>query len=95
MQRLLATAAAEWQSAGEETGYLLHGGRLDQFEQWAAASSVALTTEEQAFLDASLTARAARRAKKKPAASGNWRRRKNWPKPNGSEPRSRRSQPSG
>jgi serine/threonine protein kinase/WD40 repeat protein/DNA-binding SARP family transcriptional activator len=61
LQRLLATAAAEWQQAGEESGYLLHGGRLDQFEQWAAASSVALTSEEQAFLDASLADRATRR----------------------------------
>ncbi|MFO7539731.1 MAG: protein kinase [Chloroflexota bacterium] len=61
-QRLLATATAEWQGAGEETGYLLRGGRLDQFEQWSASSSVALTSEEQAFLAASLTARSARRA---------------------------------
>jgi WD40 repeat protein/DNA-binding SARP family transcriptional activator len=61
LQRLLATAASEWQHAGEESGYLLRGSRLDQFEQWAATSSVALTTAEQAFLAASLAARAARR----------------------------------
>lgn len=62
LQRLLTTAAAEWQRAERKTGYLLRGGRLNQFEQWAAAGSVALTTEEQAFLDASLAARVARRA---------------------------------
>jgi DNA-binding SARP family transcriptional activator len=95
LQRLLAAAAAEWHSAGEGTGYLLHGGRLDQFEQWAAASSVALTSEEQAFLSASLADRAVRRGEEEARRSGSWRRRKSWPKPSGSEPRSRPKQPKG
>jgi WD40 repeat protein/DNA-binding SARP family transcriptional activator len=61
-QRLLAVAAAEWQQAEQEEGYFLHGSRLDQFESWAAGSSVALTAAEQAFLAASRTARQQRRS---------------------------------
>jgi DNA-binding SARP family transcriptional activator/tRNA A-37 threonylcarbamoyl transferase component Bud32 len=61
-QRLLAMAAAEWQQAGQEEGYLLRGSRLDQFESWAAGSSVALTAAEQAFLAASSAAREQRRS---------------------------------
>jgi hypothetical protein len=36
MQRLLAAAAAEWGAAGRDVSYLLSGGRLAQFEDWAA-----------------------------------------------------------
>ena len=35
LQRLLAQAAAEWQAANQDDGFLLQGTRLDQFEQWA------------------------------------------------------------
>jgi WD40 repeat protein len=62
LQRLLATAAAEWQGAGEETGYLLHGGRLDQFAGWVENTTVALTGDERAYIGASLAAREQRRA---------------------------------
>jgi WD40 repeat protein/serine/threonine protein kinase len=52
-QRLLGTAAAEWQQANREPSYLLHGARLDQFAGWAAETKLALTQEERAYLDAS------------------------------------------
>ncbi len=62
LQRLLAAATAEWQSAGSEQGYLLHGARLDQFSQWADDTTVALTADERAFLTASVDARQQRQA---------------------------------
>ncbi len=62
LQRLLASAAAEWRGAGQEEGYLLHGARLSYYESWAAGSGVTLTGEERAFLEASLSARREREA---------------------------------
>jgi hypothetical protein len=62
MQRILANSAAEWKRADRDASFLLHGSRLDQFEGWAADAEVALTADEQALLDTSLTARDARRA---------------------------------
>ncbi|MBN1680705.1 MAG: protein kinase [Anaerolineae bacterium] len=50
LQRMLATAATEWQHAGQETSYLLSGARLAQFEEWAAHTTLALTQEERDFL---------------------------------------------
>ncbi len=63
LQRLLASAAAEWLGADRDLGFLLREARLDQFEGWAANTDVALTQNEQAFLEASLTARQEREAK--------------------------------
>jgi len=57
LQRQLANAAAEWQSANREQSFLLSGVRLAQFEGWAAGSAVALTHEERAYLAASIAER--------------------------------------
>ncbi len=57
LQRQLATATAEWQSANRESSFLLTGARLEQFEGWAANTTVALTGSEQAYLEASLAER--------------------------------------
>jgi WD40 repeat protein/transcriptional regulator with XRE-family HTH domain len=57
LQRQLAQAAHEWQSANQDRSFLLIGARLEQFEGWAASTSVALTQDERAFLDASLAER--------------------------------------
>ena len=57
MQRQLANAADEWQSANREQSFLLSGARLAQFEGWAATSAVALTSDEQAYLDAGMAER--------------------------------------
>jgi WD40 repeat protein/transcriptional regulator with XRE-family HTH domain len=62
LQRQLANAAAEWQSANRDPSFLLTGARLAHFEGWAAASAVALTRDERAFLDASLAERQQRDA---------------------------------
>jgi hypothetical protein len=56
-QRLLAQAAGEWQAAGRDPGYLLRHVRLDQFAGWVASTSVALTADERAFVEASVAAR--------------------------------------
>jgi len=62
LQRLLASAAQEWLGADQDSGYLLRGSRLDQFEDWAASTNVALTQNERAYLEASLAARQERQA---------------------------------
>ncbi|MBI1880098.1 MAG: hypothetical protein HYR94_18075, partial [Chloroflexi bacterium] len=62
LQRLLASAAAEWIEANQDEGFLLRRARLDQFAGWAASTQLALTQDERAFLEASLAARQARRA---------------------------------
>jgi WD40 repeat protein len=62
LQRLLAQAASEWEAAGREAGYLLRDARLDQFAGWAKSTSIALTGDERAFLEASMAAREKRLA---------------------------------
>jgi WD40 repeat protein/DNA-binding XRE family transcriptional regulator len=62
MQRQLAAGASDWLAAGRDPSFLLRGTRLTQFESWAALSAAALTTDEQAYLAASLADRAARQA---------------------------------
>ncbi len=65
LQRLLAAATQEWLQAGQNPGFLLRGSRLDQFEHWATGAAVALTQNERVYLEASLSARQARRAEEK------------------------------
>ncbi len=60
LSRLLTAAAAEWESAGHEEGFLLRGARLSQLAPLTVAN-VALTGNEQRYLEASLAAREARR----------------------------------
>jgi len=57
MQRQLANAAVEWQAANCDISFLLTGAHLEQFEGWALSTSVALTGDERAYLDASLVER--------------------------------------
>jgi len=64
-QRLLAAAAQEWQSAGRDRSYLLTGSRLAQFEGWATQTDLALTPDERAFLDASVTEHRRQRARRR------------------------------
>ena len=61
-QRVLANAAAEWQEAESDPGFLLRGTRLDQFEAWVQESSVVLTENESEFLEVSLAERSQREA---------------------------------
>ncbi len=62
LQRLLGQAAAEWGNAGRDAGLLLRGTRLTQLDTWAKETTLALTNDERAFLDASLDARRARQS---------------------------------
>ena len=50
-------AVDEWLTAGRDPDYLLTGGRLDQFEQWRATTTMRLTACEQEFLDEALRRR--------------------------------------
>ncbi len=54
-QRLLAAAAHEWENAKRDKSYLLTGSRLAQFEGWVGQTPVALTPDERALVDASIT----------------------------------------
>lgn len=58
LQRLLADAASEWDKADRDPSFLLSGNKLRQFEEWALATRVALTQEEQNYYEASIAARA-------------------------------------
>jgi hypothetical protein len=62
MQRQLGAASAEWTAAQRDPSFLLRGTRLDRFEEWAAHSTLALTQEERAYVEASLADRVARKA---------------------------------
>ncbi|NJN44056.1 MAG: hypothetical protein HC806_04550 [Anaerolineae bacterium] len=57
LQRVLSQAAAEWTNAARDPGLLLRGTRLTQLETWAEETTLALTSVEHAFLEASLEAR--------------------------------------
>jgi WD40 repeat protein/serine/threonine protein kinase/DNA-binding XRE family transcriptional regulator len=60
LQRALGYAASEWNSSGRDPSFLLRGARLEQFEAWAAETSMALNKDERHYLKASLSARNAR-----------------------------------
>jgi WD40 repeat protein/DNA-binding SARP family transcriptional activator len=64
-ERLLARAASEWSASGQDPSFLLRGARLDQFEQWASTTDLALTEEERHYLDEALGQRTERRAAEK------------------------------
>jgi basic membrane lipoprotein Med (substrate-binding protein (PBP1-ABC) superfamily)/DNA-binding SARP family transcriptional activator len=50
-------AVDDWLTAGRDHEYLLAGGRLEQFEQWRATTTMRLTASEQEFLDDALRRR--------------------------------------
>jgi serine/threonine protein kinase len=52
-QRQLAAMAAEWRASKQDSSFLAHGSRLEQFEKWAIDTRLALTGAEHAYLDAS------------------------------------------
>ena len=57
-QRQLAHVVHEWEDSGQESSFLLRGARLSQFESWASTTSLALTPDERAYLQASTANRA-------------------------------------
>ncbi len=60
-QRSLGRATAEWAASNYAVGFLLRDSRLDLTEAWAENTDLALTADERAFLEASLTARRQRK----------------------------------
>src|SRR5262249_6091953 len=62
IQRQLNLAVQEWVNAQEDSSFLVTGARLTRFESWAAESSLALNSEEHAFLNASMAERERRLA---------------------------------
>lgn len=57
LERRLATASAEWVDSDRDPGALIQGERLIRLEGWMAASAIAFTEEERAFVEASLAHR--------------------------------------
>ena len=62
-------AVDDWLTAGRDPDYLLAGGRLDQFEQWRATTTMRLTASEREFLDEALQRRDARSRPPRPRES--------------------------
>jgi hypothetical protein len=58
-QRQLSNAARDWLGSGRERSYLLVEQRLALFESWAQTTSLALTRDEEEFLQASIAQREA------------------------------------
>lgn len=57
VERRLAAATREWIDSGHDDSFLVTGLRLEQFESWREHADLALTADEQRFLQASLTER--------------------------------------
>ncbi len=53
----LTAAMEEWLESDMGADYLLSGTRLDRYEEWAGSTTMQLTTGEQAYLEAAMTAR--------------------------------------
>lgn len=62
LQRRFQAAHAEWEESKRNPANLLTGGRLSQYEEWAAGEDVRTTTAERAFLGASMARRGAEAA---------------------------------
>lgn len=61
----LEWAVREWLDSGRQEAFLLTGGRLEHFEQWAADTDLTLTSREHEFLTASRTRQDAREARQR------------------------------
>lgn len=58
MHRRFARSAHEWASAEHDSSFLARGTQLEQYENWAHTTQLALTQEERDFLASSLSHRA-------------------------------------
>lgn len=61
----LEWAVREWLDSGRQETFLLTGGRLEHFEQWAADTDLTLTNREHEFLIASRARQDAREARRR------------------------------
>ena len=62
VQRRLDMALGDWIASGREASFLASGTRLDQFDQWANKTTLALNEDERVYLDASIAERRVRQA---------------------------------
>ena len=56
-QQHFASLAAAWEAAGRDPGFLCRGTQLAQLEIWTSSTDLALTQQEAAYLQASISAR--------------------------------------
>ena len=54
---VFSTARTEWVVAEQDPDYLLSGGRLELYEDWATNASLSLTTGERDYVDAAISKR--------------------------------------
>ncbi|MBN8634797.1 MAG: protein kinase [Anaerolineae bacterium] len=59
VQRRLATAVTEWRNAHQDASFLASGVRLQQFELLSSSKDISLTSEEKAYIQASIEKREA------------------------------------
>ncbi len=63
--RRLTQATDEWLHAQKDPSYLARGTRLQQWEEWEDNTDIAMTTDEQEYLKASVESREARLAEER------------------------------
>ncbi|MBC8098695.1 MAG: hypothetical protein H7Y11_04590, partial [Armatimonadetes bacterium] len=61
-QRRVTSAAHDWLEANQDRSFLVSGNRLDQLETWYKTTTLALTVNERAYIDAALARREEQRA---------------------------------
>ena len=61
-ERRLAAATRDWMEADRDASFLISGSRLEAYGAWQRGRSIALTSDEHDFLDASLAERDRRQA---------------------------------
>lgn len=59
IHRRISAATRDWADSGMDPSFLLRGGRLEQGQQWARTTGIALSNEESDFLSASRDLKAA------------------------------------
>lgn len=57
IQRRLTNASTDWYDSDKDPSFLANGARLSQFEVWVEQSNLALSNEEQFYLEASVAER--------------------------------------
>ncbi len=65
LQRRLAVGATEWRASSRDMSFLLRGALLEQLEDWAATTDLALTEEERGYLAASIVERRTQETREK------------------------------
>jgi WD40 repeat protein len=74
LQRRFQVALGEWEESDRNPSNLLTGGKLSQYEEWAAGQDVTLTAAERGFVDASIERRSGeargRRARRRRIMAG-------------------------